>query len=364
MVKLLRELGTQLFPKDAISKDNFFTAFAWVLSRATQEISCSSNNTSKSNHFQLEGQKNDIRTVRVDNFDSDEKISSPSTCALIPIFDLINHTSDLRLRNAILVNKLRENNSFEVYAQSDIKKGEEVLLSYGEHSSAHLIRQYGFYEKNLYTKVVVTKMEVVESIKQSYCNAFSDSERSEMYDIIADRLQALQKQERFQNFVLEHERGITAKKYDDAIKGCTWEWSPPIDLLTFIQVIIMEDEEFSAWEDSGYIRLGLQYLDWDTANILFLALLKLFEICSERYFFEAPAKESKDGAKSRKDYVASMAKSLIDEEKEFLKFAGKNVLFMVKNFEPIDSDREDGGYDKERVEQETLSNPKKKRKRE
>ena len=59
-----------------------------------------------------------------------------------------------------------------------------------------------------------------------------------------------------------------------------------------------------------------------------------------------------------------MAKSLIDEEKEFLKFAGKNVLFMVKNFEPIDSDREDGGYDKERVEQETLSNPKKKRKRE
>ena len=85
------------------------------------------------------------------------------------------------------------------------------MLSYGEHSSAHLIRQYGFYEKNLYTKVVVTKMEVVESIKQSYCNAFSDSERSEMYDIIADRLQALQKQERFQNFVLEHERGITAK---------------------------------------------------------------------------------------------------------------------------------------------------------
>ena len=123
VVKLLQELGIQLlFPKDAISKDNFFTAFAWVLSRATQEISCSSNNTSKSNHFQLEGQKNDIRTVHVDNFDSDEKISSPSTCALIPIFDLINHTSDLRLRNAILVNKLRENNSFEVYAQSDIKK--------------------------------------------------------------------------------------------------------------------------------------------------------------------------------------------------------------------------------------------------
>ena len=67
------------------------------------------------------------------------------------------------------------------------------MLSYGEHSSAHLIRQYGFYEKNLYTKVVVTKMEVIESIKQSYCNAFSDSERSEMYDIIADRLQALLK---------------------------------------------------------------------------------------------------------------------------------------------------------------------------
>ena len=41
VVKLLQELGTQLFPKDAISKDNFFTAFAWVLSRATQEISCS-----------------------------------------------------------------------------------------------------------------------------------------------------------------------------------------------------------------------------------------------------------------------------------------------------------------------------------
>ena len=96
---------------------------------------------------------------------------------------------------------------------------------------------------------------------------------------------------------------------------------------------------------------------------MFLALLKLFEICSERYFFEASAKESKDGTKSRKDYVASMAKSLIDEEKEFLKFAGKNVLFMVKNFKPIDSDREDGGYD-ERVEQGTLSNPKKKRKRE
>ena len=359
VVKLLQELGTQLFPKDAISKDNFFTAFAWVLSRATQEISCS--DTSKSNDFELE---NNVGAVRIDHFGNNKKTSWPSTCALIPIFDLINHTSDLQLRNAILVNKLRENNSFEVYAQSEIKKGEEVLLSYGEHSSAHLIRQYGFYEKNVYTKVVVTKMEVIESIKQSYCNAFSDSERSEMYDIIADRLQALQKLERFQNFVLGHERGIATKKYDAPLKSCTWEWLPPIDLLTFIQVIIMEDEEFSAWEDSGCIEIGLEFLDGDTANILFLALLKLFEICSERYFFEASAKESEDGTKSRKDDIASMAKSLIDEEKEFLKFAGKNVLLMLKNFKPIDSDREDGDSDQERVEQGALSNPSKRQKRE
>ena len=98
----------------------------------------------------------------------------------------------------------------------------------------------------------------------------------------------------------------------------------------------MEDEEFSAWEDSGYIRLGLQYLDWDTANILFLALLKLFEICSERYFFEAPAKESKDGAKSRKDYVASMAKSLIDEEKRVFEICmGKTYCLWLRTSNPL-----------------------------
>ena len=329
VLRLLHELGTDLFPTQIITKENFFTAFQWVYSRASQDI-----NTVR-NYDNYHHQDNNNNNGGGSSSNSSSSISSsaiihtdntkPSIgyCAFIPIFDLINHTANVDKKNASLVNlKLKENNAFEVYSEKNLKPGDELYVSYGNYGSSILIRQYGFYESSIYSKVIITKQEVVQSIKESYCDTFEATDRKEMYDMLDEKLAEAKLNSLFQFFVLEKSELVVN---NDDNNGA---WEPPKDLLTFLQVLIMEDDEWEEWEKAGCIELGTEYIDFEIAQIIFSALIKLLEICSHRYNSFTPELS----ASIRNDDITAMAKCLIQEEKNIFSLAKEKVSLMIKNF--------------------------------
>eukprot|EP00943_MAST-04B_sp_MAST-4B-sp1_P002637 g2637.t1 len=310
VVKLLKELGPELFPKNVVTKDNFFTAFAYVFSRATQDV-----NKIKIYCDAESSDDNSSNYVGGDN----SKSKGIGYCAFIPIFDMINHASNANLTNCSLVNlNLDVANAFEVYAEKNLVEGDEILVSYGNYGSSDLIRQYGFFETSVYSKAIITKKEVVESIKQSYCCTFEESDQIEMCEMIDEKLRKLKKL--FQFFVLEKHELLIADT----------NWTPPKDLLTLLQVLIMEDDEFSEWEAAGYIQMGIEYLDVETSNIVFLALIKLMEICCLRY---KNSPELSNATSSKKnDDVFTMCKCLVQEEIEIFMAAKEKIILMIKTF--------------------------------
>jgi hypothetical protein len=309
VIKLLQELGPELFPKNVVTKDNFFTAFAYVFSRATQDVNkikkyCDAESSDHSSSNYVGGDNSKLKGI--------------GDCAFIPIFDMINHVSNANLINCSLVNLNLDdaNNAFEVYAEKNLVEGDEILVSYGNYGSSDLIRQYGFFETSVYSKVIITKKEVVESIKQSYCCTFEEADQIEMYKMIDEKLMKLKNSLQF--FALE--------KHELLVPNINW--SPPKDFMTLLQVLIMEDDEFSEWEDAGYIQMGIEYLDVETSNIVFLALIKLMEICCLRY---KNGPELTNAANSKEnDDIATMCKCLVHEEMEILMAAKEKIILMIK----------------------------------
>ena len=81
-------------------------------------------------------------------------------------------------------------------------------------------------------------------------------------------------------------------------------------------------------EKAGCIELGTEYIDFEIAQIIFSALIKLLEICSHRYNSFTPELS----ASIRNDDITAMAKCLIQEEKNIFSLAKEKVSLMIKNF--------------------------------
>jgi hypothetical protein len=89
--------------------------------------------------------------------DDDETDSGvTATCVLVPLLDMINHSSDHpNTYFAVLGDDETDGESlyYAVVADRDLQQGEEILISYGteEDSSVELLLQYGFVpETNFY----------------------------------------------------------------------------------------------------------------------------------------------------------------------------------------------------------------------
>ena len=80
------------------------------------------------------------RTFRIEN----ERGDRPPRRAMVPVADLINHTSAPSEVNA---DWSLEDGEFTVRATRDVKEGDELLFSYGDQSDRHFALFYGFIPK-------------------------------------------------------------------------------------------------------------------------------------------------------------------------------------------------------------------------
>lgn len=82
---------------------------------------------------------------------------------MVPVGDILNH---IALNNA----QLRfEKNELLIVSTKEIKKGEEVFNTYGEHSNSDLLHMYGFVEvfpHNIYDSVEIPTKLFIEAFKK------------------------------------------------------------------------------------------------------------------------------------------------------------------------------------------------------
>jgi hypothetical protein len=278
---LLKELGPALFPKSSIQENKFFDAFAWVFSRALMELppAC-----------------------------KDVPFQGP---ILLPIFDMINHTSRSQLKNTTL-NWINETQAVEMLADVDMKAGEEVLNSYGDYGAAALLRQYGFVEETPYSKIIITQEEVVATLKKFM------EDHEEVNEMLASRRHELKEKDMLQMFVID----MKEKKV-------------PVDLLTCVQVLSMEDTEYWEWKEANCIGLDIEFMDVEQAVYVTQVLVELVEACSVRYW-AAPD----EGAEGQ---VVGMVKKLIAEERQVLNRLEGAVRELVLKVSSYVSDEDESG---------------------
>ena len=194
---------------------------------------------------------------------------------MLPLVDLLNHTSEPAARGTILAaaahgaaggapaDAASVGDGWEMRAERPLEAGEEVLHSYGAHGAAELLRTYGFVEASRHTRVVVDHASVVRCARAAAARggvALSES-------VAAARLDALREAGRLP-LVFTLGGGKPARV-------------PPL-LLTAMQVLLMGEDEFVAWGDAGHIALGEAFVEEETLPALIHALLGLVEACSER----------------------------------------------------------------------------------
>lgn len=105
-------------------------------------------------------EEDEIETEEMeDDNDDDDFDDLATTCAMVPLLDMINHSSDSpNAYFAVLGDDGDENDTgddeeslfYSVVADRDLKQGEELLISYGseQDSSVDLLLQYGFVPKS------------------------------------------------------------------------------------------------------------------------------------------------------------------------------------------------------------------------
>eukprot|EP00531_Pseudo-nitzschia_arenysensis_P011693 CAMPEP_0116150778 /NCGR_PEP_ID=MMETSP0329-20121206/19739_1 /TAXON_ID=697910 /ORGANISM="Pseudo-nitzschia arenysensis, Strain B593" /LENGTH=222 /DNA_ID=CAMNT_0003647335 /DNA_START=53 /DNA_END=718 /DNA_ORIENTATION=+ len=101
-----------------------------------------------------EEDEDETETEEMEDDDEDDFGVLATTCVMVPLLDMINHSSDNP--NAYFAvfgddgdendDEKEENLFYTVVADRDLKRGEELLISYGseQDSSVDLLLQYGF----------------------------------------------------------------------------------------------------------------------------------------------------------------------------------------------------------------------------
>ena len=196
---------------------------------------------------------------------------------LLPIFELLNHSSD---PDACCTRLTRVDGDavdgstsdvFEIRAERTIRAGEEILHSYGRHGSAELLRTYGFIEAggSPHTGIFLGHATLVtaaaaqlarsQAIGSPVERCTQQSANESKMDVLHARLEMLSGAGLLPpgGFVLT--RGTLV----------------PVPLLTSVQVLLMEAEAYEAWCDAGCISLGEEFLDADILPEAIACLLSL-----------------------------------------------------------------------------------------
>ncbi|KOO24456.1 hypothetical protein Ctob_003206, partial [Chrysochromulina tobinii] len=179
---------------------------------------------------------------------------------LLPLFDLLNTAS---AGDAICASLRRVDSPtavVEVRATRAIAATDEILITYGQHDAAELLRTYGISEGEHAQPAVTLDFridEVVDATRTSLAKAGA----------VLSAANATARCEMLRGTLVP-----TEPTSELANEPAT---TIPLSLLTLVQVLVMGDEEVREWEAAGRIMLGLPYLDAESLALVIGALLTL-----------------------------------------------------------------------------------------
>ncbi|GMI30547.1 hypothetical protein TeGR_g5452, partial [Tetraparma gracilis] len=157
VVAAMDKLPDSFLPATTRNKKDFQTALSWVCSRALQGRL----------NFEM-GTGNLWPYLGTDGPPTATTRHGCNGMFLLPLFDLINHSTDVKKRGTELARvdgEAEGTDAWEMRATRDLAEGEEVLQSYGHHGGAELLRNYGFVEESALTKVWVGLEQVLAAVK-------------------------------------------------------------------------------------------------------------------------------------------------------------------------------------------------------
>ena len=312
VLPLMKQIGEALLPSSVQTQRAFATALSWVASRAVLgRVAYEYGSACLWPYLKADGPQTDTRLV------------------LLPVFDLLNTSSDPSALCARLSQAAGGGGhggageageaGWTVTATRDIAPGDEILLSYGAHGPAELLRTYGILEGspdvapaaggrgarggggassvprgNPHTSVDFAREEVVRAVRLSRQRRLEQDEEDADDDdddddddqqaasgaavlseaTASERLQAVEAAGLLP--VCFTVRAEVATAADGG--GADLADVLPAHLLTLVQVLLMNDEEYAEWRGpAGRILLGRDYLDHEQLPHVIGALLELAE---------------------------------------------------------------------------------------
>ena len=297
--------GGSFLPPEACSFEKFASALAWVMSRAALgRVSYE------------HGKAALLPYLRPDGPPTADHIM------MLPVFDFLNTSSEPAAVCAALV---QGDDALEVKATRDIPAGAEVLISYGSHGAAELLRTYGIVEErpSPHTSLDFLREEVIAATRASLASA----SRELAADDAAARFDALESAGRLPLCFT-----VCLPSTPEAARV------PPL-LLTAVQVLLMDGEELAEWRAAGCIALGEDFLDDDHLPHVVGALLELAETRLRRYPTAADGADDADPDAAGRE--ARMAQALREAERQLLLGGFKRAVLALECAADDDEDDED-----------------------
>lgn len=258
VLPVMERLGLEVFPPAARTLAAFEAALSWVSSRLFRGLV-----SYQVGHL--------LPYLKADGPPSPE--DGPY---MLPLSDLVNHTSDPSQLTTLLA---KVEGGFEMRALRDLKPGDEVLHSYGIHDGAELVRTYGFCDDAtpaLVWSAYISREELLQAVGRaprrstlSLAVAAAELFKQDWVPVVF-RLRSAS----------DDGSVRVSLNGEGASKG---ELALPAHLLSSVQVLTFGEEEFAAWVEAGCIPLGEDYFDDDSISAVIACLTEVADFCLQRY---------------------------------------------------------------------------------
>ena len=260
---MMERLGAGLFPPQARTLVAFEAALSWVTSRG------------------FRGRVSYEIGHLFPYLAADGPPSREDGPYMLPLVDLVNHTSDPSQLTTVLAKVGGEGRAigggdddaacccFEMRAARDLQAGEEVLHSYGAHDAADLVRTYGFCDDTAPAFAWSANISREELVR-----AAGRAPRPSTQSLAAAAAQLFK-----QDWVPP----IFTLRSGSGGDGVGDELALPKYLLSSVQVLSFGEEEFAAWVEAGCIPLGEGYLDDDSISTVVACLTEVASVGLQRY---------------------------------------------------------------------------------
>ena len=247
---------------------------------------------------------------------------------LLPLFDLINHSTERKERCTTLARVDGDSSkgdgealdAFEMRAERHVEAHSEVLHSYGQHGAAQLLRTYGFVESSPHTRMMVEASQVVAAASTYLARNGGVSLEKDAAMARVEALRSAGKLPLGEVF----EVGLTVAE----------------DLMTMVQVLVMGDKELRAWQEAGSIPLGHEWLDHETIADVMGVLLEVADTCASSHKCAVGAVKRTRGLGCRAQ-AAALGKALEEEEARVLSEFKRACLMLAMTLGQADDEDDD-----------------------